>query len=219
MSGSSDEIKPVSCTIKPPIYLHIGDTKTDPAHSGVCVVDVTLPFGKPVNVEEITFKNYYTAYLTVRLLRRGPGQEAPAKWFTALRDLPLMDNPHTERGSQDYYSVHRTQMQVDPDQVLSVRLILRQPSSAWLAFSLEEIRIFPHTEPDPEKEVSDWLSDLTLGDQHPDLEQGLPDPHTVSSSLQQMWALTEVMQSNQTTSSIGRFDVDGCYDIDLLSFT
>ncbi|XP_060897664.1 nicolin-1 isoform X4 [Labrus mixtus] len=181
MSGSSDEIKPVSCTIKPPVYLHIGDTKTDPAHSGVCVVDVTLPFGKPVNVEEITFKNYYTAYLTVRLLRRGPGQEAPAKWFTALRDLPLMDNPHTERGSQDYYSVHRTQ--------------------------------------DPEKEVSDWLSDLTLGDQHPDLEQGLPDPHTVSSSLQQMWALTEVMQSNQTTASIGRFDVDGCYDIDLLSLT
>lgn len=50
MSESGDEIKPVSCTIKPPVYLHIGETKTDPAHSGVCVVDVTLPFGKPVNV-------------------------------------------------------------------------------------------------------------------------------------------------------------------------
>lgn len=107
---------------------------------------------------------------------------------------------------------------------------------------------------DPEKEVSDWLSDLTLVDQHPDLEvhfflllflylpqlpdiksflhhlyiwiypckrvpiqspnicflsvsQGLPEPQTVSSSIQQMWALTEVMQSNQTTASIGRFDV------------
>lgn len=50
MSESTDDIKPVSCTIKPPVYLQIGDTKTDPAHSGVCVVDVTLPFGKPVNV-------------------------------------------------------------------------------------------------------------------------------------------------------------------------
>lgn len=94
---------------------------------------------------------------------------------------------------------------------------------------------------DPEKEVSDWLSDLTLADAHPDLEvptdkfvpeceldgvlshgaqatdrllihcvcvcQGVLDPHTVSSSLQQMWALTEVMQSNQTSASIGRFDV------------
>ncbi len=61
-------------------------------------------------IEEITFKNYYTAYVTVRLLRRNPAHEAPAKWCTALRDLPLMDNPHTEGGSQDYYSVHRTQV-------------------------------------------------------------------------------------------------------------
>lgn len=61
-------------------------------------------------IEEITFKNYYTAYVTLRLLRKIPGQEAPAKWTTALRDLPLMDNPHTERGSQDYFSVHRTQV-------------------------------------------------------------------------------------------------------------
>ncbi|XP_008303962.1 nicolin-1-like [Stegastes partitus] len=177
-----------------------------------------MSFPPVFQIEEITFKNYYTAYVTVRLLRRSPGQEAPAKWCTALRDLPLMDNPHTEGGSQDYYSIHRTQMQAEADHVVSVRLILRQPSSAWLTFSLEDVKIFPHLEPDPEKEVSDWLSDLTLVDQHPDLE-GLPDPQTVSSSIQQMWALTEVMQTNQTTASIGRFDVDGCYDINLLSLT
>lgn len=70
------------------------------SHRGRCVFQI----------EEITFKNYYTAYVTVRLLRRSPGQETPAKWCTALRDLPLMDNPHTERGSQDYYSIHRTQV-------------------------------------------------------------------------------------------------------------
>ncbi|XP_071771450.2 nicolin-1 [Centroberyx gerrardi] len=218
MSESDDGVKPVTCTIKPPVNLQIGDTKTDTSRSGVSVVDITLPFGKTVNIEDITFKNYYTAFVTVRLLRRNPGQEAPAKWCTALRDLALMDNPHTEGGSQGYFSIHRTQMQVEPDHVVSVRLILRQPSSAWLTFNLEEIKIHPHVEPDPEREVSDWLSDLTLVDQHPDLE-GLPDPQTVSSSIQQMWALTEVMQTNQTTASIGRFDVDGCYDINLLSLT
>lgn len=218
MSGTPDDTKPVNFTVKAPVYLQIGDAKADTAHSGVCVVDVNPPFGKPVNIEEVTFKNYYTAYVTVRLLRRNPEQEAPAKWCMAVRDLPLMDNPHTEGGSQDYYTIHRTQMQVEPDHVVCVRLILRQPSLAWLTFSLEDIKIFPHTEPDPEKEVSDWLSDLTLIDQHPDLE-GLPDPQTVSSSIQQMWALTEVMQTNQTTASIGRFDVDGCYDISLLSLT
>ncbi|XP_072308955.1 nicolin-1 [Eucyclogobius newberryi] len=216
MSGSDENTEPVTCTVKPPVFLQLGDPKTDKAKSGVCVVDVTLPFGKSVNIEEICFKNFYTAYVTVRLLRKIPGQEAPAKWATALRDLALMDNPHTEGGSQDYCSIHRTQMQVVPDHVMSVRFILRQPSSAWLNFNLEEIKIYRHIEPDPKKEVSDLLSDLTLVDFHPDLE-GLPDPSTVSSSIQQMWALTEVMQTNQTTASIGRFDVDGCYDINLLS--
>ena len=38
------------------------------------------------------------------------------------------------------------QMQVESEHVVSVRLILRQPSSAWLTFSLEEIKIFPHVE-------------------------------------------------------------------------
>ncbi|XP_061584747.1 nicolin-1 [Cololabis saira] len=216
-SGRTGHTESVACTVKPPVSLQIGKCRADAAHTGVCVVDVSLPYGKPVNIEEITFKNYYTAYVSLRLLRRGPG-DGPARWCTALRDLPLMDNPHTEGGSQDYYSLHRTQMQVEPDHVVSLRLILRQPSSAWLTFSLEDIKIFPHTEPDPEKEVSDWLSDLILVDQHPDVE-GLPDPQTVSSSIQQMWALTEVMQTNQTTASIGRFDVDGCYDINLLSLT
>ncbi|XP_033822230.2 nicolin-1 [Periophthalmus magnuspinnatus] len=215
MSVSADS-EPVSCTVKPPVFLQLGDAKTDTVKSGVCIVDVTLPFGKSVNIEEISFKNFYTAYVTVRLLRKIPGQEAAAKWTTALRDLALMENPHTEGGSQDYSSIHRAQMQVVPDHVMSVRFILRQPSSAWMNFNLQEIKIFRHLEPDPEKEVSDLLSDLTLVNFRPDLE-GLPDPSTVSSSIQQMWALTEVMQTNQTTASIGRFDVDGCYDVNLLS--
>ncbi|KAK5884200.1 hypothetical protein CesoFtcFv8_020454 [Champsocephalus esox] len=209
-SSSSDVLLPVDSSIKPPVFLHLGDTEP---LSGVCVLDVTLPFGKTVNVEEISFKNHYTASVSVRLLMMGP----PSQWVTAVRDLPLMENPHTEGGSQDYCCIHRTQMQVDPDHVISVRLILKQPSSTWRSFSLEDIRILPHKQQDPEKEVSDWLSDLTLADQHTDLE-GLPPPQSVSSSLQQMFALTEVMmQSNETTASIGRFHVDGCYDINLLS--
>lgn len=36
-------------------------------------------------------------------------------------------------------------MQVVPDHVSSVRLILRQPSSVWLSFTLEEISIHPQS--------------------------------------------------------------------------
>ncbi|XP_061730990.1 nicolin-1 [Nerophis ophidion] len=218
--SNDDVIKHVTCTVKPPVYLHFGDSKEDPSHSGVCVLDVNLPFGKSVNVEAISFKNSYTAFVSVRLQRRTPGQEAAAaKWVTAVRDFPLMKNPHTEAGSQDFYAIRRTQMQIEADHVTALRLILRQPSCAWLTFSLEDIRIFPRTQTETDKELSDWLSALTLVDRHSDVEEGLPDPQTVSCSLQQMWALTEVMQSSQSSASIGRFDVDGCYDVNFLSVT
>ncbi|XP_064823560.1 nicolin-1 isoform X1 [Oncorhynchus masou masou] len=209
-------VNTVPCTVKPTVTLQIGDAETDSSRPGVYVIDVTLAIGQTVNIQEISFKNYYTAYVSVRLLRRDG--EGAAKWATCLRNHCLMPSPHTEEGSQDYYSVYRQQMLIEPDNVTSVRLILRQPSSAWLNFSVEDIKIQPCLNEDSEWDIPDWLSDLTQVDQLCDL-QGLPDPQTVSSSIQQMWALTEVMQTNQTTASIGRFDVDGCYDINLLSFT
>ncbi|XP_075869486.1 nicolin-1 [Nelusetta ayraudi] len=205
---------PVSCSVKPAVYLHIGGATEEQEQSGVCVLDISLPFGQTLNVEQITFQNRYTAELSVRLLRRS--QDGAPRWCTALSHLALMDDPHTEGGAQDHCCIHRTQMQVAPDHVTCVRLILRQPSSAWSSFSLENIQIHQQREQGPEKEVSDWLSDLTLADPDPDLQAA---PLLVSSSLQQMFALTEVMQTNQTSASIGRFQVDGSYDVNLLSLT
>lgn len=216
-------IKPVSCTVKTPVALRLGDAKNDQSRPGVYIIDVCLPIGQTVNIEEIRFKNFYTTYLTVRLLRRrkpgdADGAAGPAQWATCLKDHCLMPSPHTEEGSQDYHAIHRLQMLVEPDRVISVRLILRQPSSAWLNFTLEEIKILPHIKEDPARDIPNWLSNLTHVGRHSEME-GLPDPQTVSASIQQMWALTEVMQANQSTASIGRFDVDGCYEINLLSFT
>uniref|UniRef100_A0A3Q4H011 Uncharacterized protein n=1 Tax=Neolamprologus brichardi TaxID=32507 RepID=A0A3Q4H011_NEOBR len=133
--------------------------------SGADVSPASLRF---FQIEEVTFKNSYTAYVTVRLLRRNPEQEAPAKW--------LMTQPAAGQEVQRYEKASASNVKYDPGR------------SGGMIVS-------------------------------PCVTQGLPDPLTVSSSIQQMWALTEVMQTNQTTASIGRFDVDGCYDISLLSLT
>ncbi|XP_061688059.1 nicolin-1 isoform X2 [Syngnathoides biaculeatus] len=144
--SADDATKGVACTLKPPVFLHLGggDAKT---HSGVCVIDVALPPGKTVNIETITFKNFYTASVSVRLQRRRPGQEGAAEWRTALGDRPLMVNPHTEAGAQDYCNIDRKQMRAEPDDVCAVRLILKQPSAAWRTFGVEDVRIFPRTQP------------------------------------------------------------------------
>lgn len=59
-------------------------------------------------VQEIVFKNFYTAFLSVRVQRPGPG--GSRRWVTCLRDYCLMPCPHTEEGSQDYFSLHRHQV-------------------------------------------------------------------------------------------------------------
>ncbi|KAL4655678.1 nicolin-1-like [Arapaima gigas] len=209
----------VPCTVKSPVALQIGDAKKDTSRPGVYVIDVTFPHCEAIKIQEISFKNYYTAFLMLRIQKKEPGNlGGGARWVTCLKNHPLMPNPHTEEGSQDYFSIYRHQMLVDPDDVTSVRLILRQPSSAWLNFTLEDIKIHQYAEDDLERDIPAWFSQLTPADQAPDLK-GLPDPQSVASSIQQMWALTEIMQTSQTAAPIGRFDVDGCYDVNLLSYT
>ncbi|XP_073414991.1 nicolin-1 isoform X4 [Dendrobates tinctorius] len=105
------------------------------------------------------------------------------------------------------------------DNVTSLRLVLRQPSPVWLSFTLEELQINPPGRQSPQKPCSWWLSRLPPGEELQKLHKGLPDPERVSSEVQRMWVLTEVMRSTQSTAAVGRFDVDGCYDINLLSYT
>lgn len=102
--------------------------------------------------------------------------------------------------------------------VLELRLILRQPSPLWLSFTVEELQIFQQGPKSPSVTFPKWLSHPVPCEQ-PSFLEGLPDPSRVSSEVQQMWALTEMIRASHTSTRIGRFDVDGCYDLNLLSYT
>ncbi|XP_028905515.1 nicolin-1 isoform X1 [Ornithorhynchus anatinus] len=211
---------PVLCHVKGAVALQVGDVKTEQGRPGVVVLDVTFPHAGPVNLQEITFKNYYTAFLSVRVLKRGSLSHCPPKWFTCLRDYSLMPNPHTEEGAQDYISVFKHQMLCNVDKVLELRLILRQPSPLWLTFTLDDLRIYQRGQQSPRVSFPAWLSHPVAFEKTAFLpEQDLPDPNKVSSEVQQMWVLTEMIRANHSVARIGRFDVDGCYDLNLLSYT
>uniref|UniRef100_A0A8B9PIN0 Nicolin 1 n=1 Tax=Apteryx owenii TaxID=8824 RepID=A0A8B9PIN0_APTOW len=156
-------------------------------------------------LQEIVFRNFYTAFLSVRVQRASA--EGPRKWVTCLRDYRLMPSPHTEEGSQDYFSLFRHQMLCDVDQVTAVRFILRQPSPVWLHFTIEELQIYPPSQKSPQKDFPSWLSQLTPPEQPANLHGELPDPEKVSTEVQQMWVLTEVIRARQAAARIGRFDV------------
>ncbi|XP_019403058.1 PREDICTED: nicolin-1 [Crocodylus porosus] len=214
--------EPVPCAVRAAVALQAGDVQTDLARPGVAVIDVVFPQAGAVGLQEIVFKNFYTAFLTIRVQRRSPADmagEGPRKWVTCLRNYCLMPNPHTEEGSQDYFSVFRHQMLCDVDEVMAIRMILRQPSPVWLHFTIEELQIYPRGQESPQKDFQSWLSHLTSQEQPENLHGGLPNPEKVSAEVQQMWVLTEMIHANRAAARIGRFDVDGCYDVNLLSYT
>uniref|UniRef100_A0A2K6K6I2 Nicolin 1, tubulin polyglutamylase complex subunit n=2 Tax=Rhinopithecus TaxID=542827 RepID=A0A2K6K6I2_RHIBE len=170
----------VPCHVKGTVALQVGDVRTSQGRPGVLVIDVTFPSVAPFELQEITFKNYYTAFLSIRV-RQHTSAHTPAKWVTCLRDYCLMPDPHSEEGAQEYVSLFKHQ----------------SPSMT-----------FPK-----------WLSHPVPCEQPAHLCEGLPDPSRVSSEVQQMWALTEMIRASHTSTRIGRFDVDGCYDLNLLSYT
>ncbi|XP_032766502.1 nicolin-1 isoform X1 [Rattus rattus] len=208
----------VPCHVKSTVALQVGDMRASQGRPGVLVVDVTFPNVAPFELQEITFKNYYTAFLSIRV-RQQTLMHTPAKWVTCLRDYCLMPDPHSEEGAQEYVSLFKHQMLCDMNRILELRLILRQPSPLWLSFSVEELQIYQQGPKSPSLAFPKWLSHPVSNEQPAPRLEGLPDPSRVSSEVQQMWALTEMIRANHTSTRIGRFDVDGCYDLNLLSYT
>ncbi|KAF3829135.1 hypothetical protein GH733_003399 [Mirounga leonina] len=224
----------VPCHVKGTVALQVGDVRTSQGRPGVLVIDVTFPSVAPFELQEIVFKNYYTAFLSIRV-RQHSSTHTPAKWVTCLRDYCLMPDPHSEEGAQEYVSLFKHQMLCDMARVLELRLILRQPSPLWVSFTVEELQIYQQGPKvsaqlravgpyafalqSPSMTFPKWLSHPVPREQPAPLIEGLPDPSRVSSEVQQMWALTEMIRASHTSTRIGRFDVDGCYDLNLLSYT
>uniref|UniRef100_A0A7M4FCZ4 Aminomethyltransferase n=1 Tax=Crocodylus porosus TaxID=8502 RepID=A0A7M4FCZ4_CROPO len=56
-------------------------------------------------------------------------------------------------------------MLCDVDEVMAIRMILRQPSPVWLHFTIEELQIYPRGQESPQKDFQSWLSHLTSQEQ------------------------------------------------------
>ncbi|OWF34686.1 Nicolin-1 [Mizuhopecten yessoensis] len=218
--------RPIHCTIKNPVLLNIADAKNE-FHSGCRVIDITFPNVTNPEVGEIHFKNNYVAYLTVRIKQKPappePGSDSSGtpeiKWRTCVRRMRLMPNPHCEAGSQDYFCVSQKHFNFDLNQLTGMRLILQQPSPVWKDFRLEEIKLYRSSESNRPQPLPAWLIEEASNSSGKKRIEGIGSVDAISASLQQLWALSEGVASNQTDRALGRFDVDGCYEINLLSYT
>ncbi|XP_063400163.1 nicolin-1-like isoform X3 [Mytilus trossulus] len=223
--------RPLHSHIKNPVILTISDGKTE-FHSGCRVIDINFPnitnpeSSNPISVSicervgEIHFKNSYTAFITVKAKFKAQAENGEvggdAKWKTCVRRFRLMPNPHMEEGSQDYFCLGKKHFMNELSNIIQLRVILQQPSPVWKDFRIEELKLYRSAEMNKTPALPSWLIEDSGKSKKSD---SVPNLEAISSSLQHLWALAEEVGAKQTERALGRYEVDGCYEINLLSYT
>ena len=219
--------KLVHCTVRSPFLVGVAGGSSSEFHSGCAVIEVLFPKVSSVDIEEINFKNYYAAVLTM-LARLRPSAvnndsaSTQSEWHVCLRSKTLMPFPNCEQSSEDYFTIKSEECLVSLHAVTELHFVLQQPSPVWKEFKIEEIQITRAPLVVAEKpELVQWLLELDKEKSSNEDQQlkGISSVADVSKRLQHMWALTENAQlAVANVASINRYDVDGCYDVTLLSY-
>ncbi|XP_047738416.1 nicolin-1-like [Hyalella azteca] len=77
-------------------------------------------------------------------LLKGEGGEwrDPTAWQVGVANKVIMPHPHTETASHAFISITCLESRVEWQEVLGLRLVLRQPSPVWRTFSVDDITAY-----------------------------------------------------------------------------
>ncbi|XP_050441163.1 uncharacterized protein LOC126846086 isoform X2 [Adelges cooleyi] len=174
-----------------PIYIH----KKQKVLTGCSYIELKLQ--KNSKVGEITFRNYYTASVSVLLLRSN-NQSAPMgsrNWEVAIKNRTLMKWPHYENDAQDYFSLFTVEAW---NNVCKIKIILRQPSPMCKTFHLEEIKLY---------------SDVPRFGR-PFFEQKLPNYLVQNTVAAMMWKPSAKNNYTLYKTDLDKFQTNGGYVVD-----
>ncbi|CAE1273633.1 NICN1 [Acanthosepion pharaonis] len=207
--------KPLICSLQAPLKIGV-DKNWANFNSGYKVIQVNFPSLITPEVDEIHFKNNYTALLSIKVKFHEQTEAESGKWKTCLKRYKLMPHPHTETGSQSSFVVNNKQLTCDLNNILALKFILQQPSPVWLDFSITDVKLYKNIRtPYQNNLFSKWMKEEENKNDNPkklDL-----DVAAISSTMQQMWALTQQISNVKCDTSLGRYEIDGIYDINLLT--
>jgi len=191
----------IPCIVSPLKLVYLsGFTK-----SGCAVIDVSFLSTSGVKVSEIHFKNNYTVSIAIK--GKVCGNDENFKTF--VEHYQLMKSPHYANDSQNICKINFAELGFAEESLTTLRFILRQPSSIWQRFSIEEIKVYKAMDKDHiidiEKEQNLTKCDSSLGN--------------IIDSLQKVIDHMGQVQNHHLEFDPAPFDIDGCYDINLLSYT
>jgi len=214
--------KPLPCSIKSPKTLQLGES---PFYSGCSIIEATFSGNDPPDINKITLVNNYAASVTIKAKMRRESKEGRKEiWKTAVKDFKLMPNPHCETGGQSYFTIYPDDLLCSVTQVLMLRFIVMQPSPSWSQFSIEEIYIFGKSKATSSSVASPtvlpkWITEKSKSRRKPHHDATDLDVNEISKLTQQLMMLSTKASDASPNVKLGRFDVDGSYEINLLTYT
>ena len=141
-----------------------------------CVIYQEIRFAEPVNIEFITFRNFYCAFVTIHKLNDNHAVNGGDEWITILSKYQLMKNGHYENDAQNSHIIHHSQFIIDSDsdeneeenqavrcnteKTSALRFYLIQPSSNWTSFGLRDLMCYTLTKKQDRKMKESSTSDL-----------------------------------------------------------
>ena len=206
------DMEEIPCTIGPTKLVKIDST----FKSGCGICDISFPIA--VHVSRISFVNSYTASVTVQG-RVEPDEEQSGyfpHWKTLVKDYILMNRPHYEENSQSSFQISLDESQETDKKFIGLRLILRQPSPHWINFSVTNIVCYQKLRTNSEDFENEDCQISRLKHQ---LTQSGFDCESISSHLDSIQNMMKTLMQCPEAEEATKFDVDGSYDINLLSYT
>lgn len=209
-----DEKKVLEFKAKAPISIFLDDERAD-YKPGCSVLEVF--YAEPVSIEEIKFRNNYTAHVCISLKRVPAEKDVKNRdilpWQTSVKRFVLMEEPENERFSQDVFSLLSKESSIPWTGVVSMRIILKQPSFRWKKFGIDELAMFGELTKDGKLVSASHSATMRRFDCKAVIhEEDKPEP-VVNAVSKYIYTVSELMREKQTGPAVGRFEVDGSYDI------
>ena len=137
------ELVELECDIRSPVYLEPPLTYPPLNHMirfGCQVIDVVI--SAPSSIECLAFQNYYTHSITIKFVKAGRSTSDPTSWQYCIKDRILMPQCHCEIGSQQRFIFGNEEFQQQLSNIQQIRIILKQPSSNWNSFGINDLTLY-----------------------------------------------------------------------------
>ena len=137
------ELVELVCDIRSPVYLEPPLTHPPLDHMtrfGCQVIDVVV--STPSSIECLAFQNYYTHSITIKFVIAGRSTSDPTSWQYCMKDRILMPQCHCEVGSQQRFIFGNEEFQQQLSNIQQIRIILKQPSSNWNSFGINDLTLY-----------------------------------------------------------------------------